>query len=429
MRVAFLVAGQGRSGGMGVIRAHARHLREHEGIEAVLVDVGGAGPPSPTRRTADVPVRSLVSLDGTPFDVAVATWWTTADHLWDVPATARAVLLQSPDARYYREHEAPDRLGATIVLALPVHWLVVSERLETTVRVVAPDARVWRVPPGIDKSTFKPAPPCDGGPRSSGSASRPVTSPVDGGPLRVLVEGQPSLWFKAVPEAVAAVRAMSAPATVTVVAPEPAGDLGADRVAGGLGPAGMAALYAEHDVLLKLSRFEGLGLPVLEAFHVGRPCVATPFGDLVEHGVNGLVAGFDDGPGTVAALDRLASDPALRARLGEGALATAAAWPDVHAGSAAFADALRELAAAPSPAAEPALGRLAHARRAWIEEERGRLARSRDAAATWEAAYRDADAKNAEYEAWTRELQSRIETLHRGLGFRTEARLRRLLGR
>ena len=40
----------------------------------------------------------------------------------------------------------------------------------------------------------------------------------------------------------------------------------------------MAALYAEHDVLLKLSRFEGLGLPVLEAFHVGRPCVVTPVG-------------------------------------------------------------------------------------------------------------------------------------------------------
>src|SRR5438477_10260 len=79
------------------------------------------------------------------------------------------------------------------------------------------------------------------------------------GPLRVLVEGQPTLWFKGVQDAVAAVRAMSADARLTVVAldPESAGDLDADRVLGGLEPAEMATLYAEHDVLVKLSRFEG----------------------------------------------------------------------------------------------------------------------------------------------------------------------------
>ena len=55
-------------------------------------------------------------------------------------------------------------------------------------------------------------------------------------------------------------------------------------------------------MLLKLSRFEGLGLPVLEAFHVGRPRL-TPVGGAAgvgEHGVNALVVGLrrragDDG--------------------------------------------------------------------------------------------------------------------------------------
>src|SRR5437764_152498 len=110
-----------------------------------------------------------------------------------------------------------------------------------------------------------------------------------------------------------AVPAMRADAQLTVVAldPEGAGALDADRVLGGLGPAEMAALYAEHDVLVKLSRFEGFGLAPVEAFHAGVPCVVTPYGghnDYLLHGQNGLLVGFDDLPGTTEWLDRLAQD-------------------------------------------------------------------------------------------------------------------------
>ena len=116
----------------------------------------------------------------------------------------------------------------------------------------------------------------------------------------------------------------AAPAELTVVALDPAhaGDLGADRVVGGLDADGMAALYRETDVLVKLSRVESLGLPPLEAFHCGVPCVVTPYTgheDYVVHGENGAVVGFDD-PGAVTAwLDRLAGDRELLARLSEGA--------------------------------------------------------------------------------------------------------------
>jgi len=243
MRVAFLVAGPGRSGGMGVIHGCARHL------DAAVYTPEEAA-------------------ESAPVDVAVATWWTTADALWDVPARRRVVLLQGHDARHYREDEPADRLGAAGVLDLPVDFVAVSPHLARVVAAAAPGAPVRVVAPGIDKAVFRAAPAREGG-----------------GPLRVLVEGQPSVWFKGVREGVAAVRAMRAPASVTVVAPEPAGteDLGADRVCVGLAPAAMAALYAEHDVLLKLSRSEGLGLPVLEAFHTGRPCVVT-------HGVPQCIA-------------------------------------------------------------------------------------------------------------------------------------------
>lgn len=423
MRVAFLVAELGRSGGMAVIRDRARHLREHAGAACTLV-VCDPGAREPGAEDGDVPVRRLEDVAGEPVDVAIATWWTTAECLWELPARQRAVLLQSLDSRYYREAEHADRLGAEAVLDLPVHYLVVSEQLRRSLAELRPEAPARLVPPGIDKTVFVPR----GGDRREG-------------PLRVLVEGQPSVWFKAVPEAVAAVRAMAEPATVTVVAADPAhaDGIAADRVTGALSPSEMAALYAEHDVLLKLSRFEGLSLPVLEAFHAGTPCVVRPFGgaaELVEHGTNGLVVGFDDEPGTVAALERLARDGALLARLRDGALATAAAWPGREEALATFATAVSEIAAGPAPDADHAFRRLARSRRRAIEVQREAARRSqvelgavRGEVEWWQDAWRQADARIAEYDRWTRELEARIERLQRRPGFRIEERLRRLGGR
>ena len=414
MRVAFLVAELGRSGGMAVIREYARRLDD-----AVLVECSGKAHP---HDDGGVRVARLADMaDEPPFDVAIATWWTTTEALWRLPAHRRAILLQGLDFAYFRDDEAADRLGAQAVFDLPLDWLAVSPHLARCVKLVHPGACVRLVPPGIDKSIFTPVPV---------PAPRPA-----GRPLRVLVEGQPTLWFKGVAESIAAVRRMRLPASVTLVAAEPglaARESGADRVEGGLDQPGMAALYADHDVLLKLSRFEGLGLPVLEAFHAGLPCVVTPFGGMrgvVEHGINGLEVGFDDEPGTTAALDRLASDPALLARLREGALATAERWPSWEDAAAAFSDALKALVAADPPPVEGSLRAAADGRRRMVETTRIQEWRRRDAEgrAEWlQDAWQLADARNAEYDGWTRELGRRIDALQSRPAFRVEERLRRL---
>jgi Glycosyl transferases group 1 len=188
----------------------------------------------------------------------------------------------------------------------------------------------------------------------------------------VLVDGQPSMWFKGVHEAVACVRAMEEPAELTVVAgdPDDAGDVDGARVVGGLDSAGMADLYAQHDVLVKLSRVEGLGLGPIEAAHVGTPSVVAPYtghDEYLVHGANGLVVGFDDAPGTARALDRLARDPGLVGRLSEGALASAREWPSAGDAAAALAAALGRVVEAPPPDPDAALGALARAHRRRLE--------------------------------------------------------------
>ncbi len=86
---------------------------------------------------------------------------------------------------------------------------------------------------------------------------------------------------------------------------------GVDRAAGPVSQAQLAALYAESDVLLKLSRVEGMFGPPLEAFHKGATCVVTPVtghDEYIVHGENGLVVDWDDPPGTTRALELLARD-------------------------------------------------------------------------------------------------------------------------
>jgi glycosyltransferase involved in cell wall biosynthesis len=87
-------------------------------------------------------------------------------------------------------------------------------------------------------------------------------------------------------------------------------------------------LAAAHGLLLT-SRSEGTPLSVLEAFALGRPVVVPTVGglpDLVAHHVEGLWVPPSDPVALAAALDRLAGDPVLHARLAAGAAAAAARY-------------------------------------------------------------------------------------------------------
>jgi hypothetical protein len=186
------------------------------------------------------------------------------------------------------------------------------------------------------------------------------------------------VWFKGAPEAVAAVHAMTEPAELTVLAPDPdtAGELDGARVVGGLDARQMAATYAAHDVVLKLSRVEGLGMPPIEAFHVGVPAVVAPYtghSAYLDHGRNGLVVGYDDVPGTARALDGLARDRDRLKRLGQGALETARDWPSAESALEAFAAAVEDLVAGPEPDPAAAFQHLQRSQRRWLELSREHL--------------------------------------------------------
>lgn len=95
--------------------------------------------------------------------------------------------------------------------------------------------------------------------------------------------------------------------------------------------ADLDALYSAASAVAYPSRWEGFGLPVLEAFACGTPLVASTAGAIPEVvGDAGLLVNPDDEAGLAEALGRVLTDPALAGTLVERGRARAAAysWAD-----------------------------------------------------------------------------------------------------
>jgi len=77
--------------------------------------------------------------------------------------------------------------------------------------------------------------------------------------------------------------------------------------------------YAEADVFVMPSRYEGFGIPFIEAMRHGTPVIGTAVGGVPEvvPGGTGILVPSDDVPALAAAMARLADDAGERARIGE----------------------------------------------------------------------------------------------------------------
>jgi len=349
VKVAFLVNDLQLSGGVGVVVQHARRLSAMEDWDVTLVMVREAEGPSwhGYEHLPHLHVCSRLEAMADRYDLAVATWWETAFSLFELSAERYAYFVQSLEDRFYH-HTQVEQLAAGMTLDLPVAFITEAQWIVETLADLRPDAPCYLVRNGIDKETFAPL---------------AEVTPSTQGPLRVLIEGSPYVWFKHVPESIEAAAAMAEPHRVTVVSSDRRSgtQLAADEVLGPLSQREMAELYASNDVLLKLSSVEGVSGPPLEAFHRGATCVVTPVtghDEYVEHGFNGLLTDWDDLRGTARHLDLLARDRKLLHFLRTNALETARAWPSWDESSESMAAALLAIREEPQPGGPVASARL-----------------------------------------------------------------------
>jgi glycosyltransferase involved in cell wall biosynthesis len=358
VKVAFLVNDLQLSGGVGVVVRHARGLAADHGFDVSLVLVRDWDLPHWSGYD-DLPHLHVISLEEARdrrFDVAVATWWETTFSLFTIPAKRYAYFVQSLEDRFY-EHDQAERVGAGLTLDLPVAFITEARWIQQTVAELRPDAPCHLVRNGIDKDVF---------------VSPKDVEPNVAGPLRVLIEGDPTVWFKGVKDAATAAAAVREPRRVTVVTGRPEFlDVTVDRVVTHVPHREMAGLYADSDVVLKLSRVEGMFGPPLEGFHMGATCVTTEVtghDEYIEHGRNALLVDWDDRTGTTRQLELLAKDRRLLHELRCNALATAHGWPDWSQATQFMALALRRIAVSKEPSAASAAAAMMADLRGGIEQ-------------------------------------------------------------
>jgi glycosyltransferase involved in cell wall biosynthesis len=208
------------------------------------------------------------------------------------------------------------RMQVRVARALP-RVVTVSESSKTDIaaQLGVATERMTVVPVGVDHSVFRP---------------RAEVTPVPG---RIMVTSSSDVPMKGlVPllEAVAKLRTEREIELVVVGNPRPEGRVARAierldlapivRCVSGISDDELARNYAQAQVAVVPSLYEGFSLPAIEAMACGVALVATTGGALPEvvgeDGVTGLLVPPDDPGALAAAIGRLLDDDDLRSRLG-----------------------------------------------------------------------------------------------------------------
>lgn len=273
--------------------------------------------------------------------------WLASGH--EPPPAGRPLVVQAHEASWIEPElramldpafTAAMEQGTRAAVAAAAHVIVPSEASARQLRegYDLPADRVHAVPHGVDHDTFRPG-------RAGGAG---------------IVGGSPYLLCVAVPHPRKNLEAVRAAAErlhrdghphLLVLVANPAPDPQAERFLAeataplnpggrpvvhlrGLPLAELAAVVAGAELLCLPSRFEGFGLPVLEAMACGVPVVVSDRGALPEVvGDAGLITSPD--PGAVAdAVARVVAEPGLAARMRTASLHRAASfsWERTAAG-------------------------------------------------------------------------------------------------
>jgi O-antigen biosynthesis protein len=344
VRICILVGSVDISGGTYVIFQHALALAE-SGVDVTIVSLMPLGHAAPNWHPALGRLRLLQieSVGAEEFDVAMATWWLTVYRLPEVRARQYAYFVQSIESRFATSPgDASVTQNAARTYTFDLFTLTITSLIQTylAVEFCRPSVIVRN---GIRKDLYSPF-----GPQLS-------MRPEQG--LRVLVEGPLGIPLKNTETAIEIARSVTA--DVWLLTSTPVGNYsGVSQLCSRIPVDLCAGIYRSCDVLLKLSRVEGMFGPPLEMFHCGGTAVVydvTGSEEYIRHGRNALVAEMEDEEGARAALFQLLHDRPMLEGLRTGALRTAALWPDWSDASATFVDTVLTLANLPDRDHQPML--------------------------------------------------------------------------
>jgi GT2 family glycosyltransferase len=306
LRIVYVTEDTGVGGGHRDVFEHLNRLGRR-GHSVELYSLGG----SPDWFELDAPVRTFGSYEGLAAALAgenaikVATWWATAPWVWRASVTRGlpVYFVQDIETSYYPGDERTQH-RVTASYREEFRYMTISGWNRDRLAELGLSAEL--IPPGIDLDNFRRL---DRAARDDVVLAIGRALPLKNLPLTVeawsRLEPRPELWMFGVEPELGprhGARYFERPSD--------------ERV---------NELFNEATVFVQTSIHEGFCLPLLEAMAAGTPVVSTDAHgnrDFCRHERNCLIA--DDTPEAVAeALNRVLTDPGLRARLIAAGLETA----------------------------------------------------------------------------------------------------------
>jgi len=317
IKVLFLVGSLDISGGTNLILNYAKGLKDAGAEVTIGFTIGERDNIAWHPHSTDFQVFHVSKIKSQYFDLGIATWWPTVSQVIEIECGRYIYFVQSLESRFalnYIDRSEAVSAAATYMLGLPV--ITIATWLQNLLMSQTP-SKVWLVHNGIDKELF------------------PVSNHLNSNEsrkLRILVEGAIDVPMKGVSETLSSLAEIS-DIEIWHVNPISGSSAYADKTFNQLRINEMHSIYKNVDVLVKMSRVEGMFGPPLEAFHSGATAVVskvTGYDEYIKHRVNSLVVDVDDFEGMKSSVLELKNDRNLLASLKRGAIGTASDWKSIE---------------------------------------------------------------------------------------------------
>lgn len=308
--IAFIIPGQGISGGIMVICQHANRLIR-KGYDVILIN-NDVNDPFKLDWFPDL-LPEVVPLDKVDqnIDIAIATQWSTAYTVRDFPARRKLYFIQSDETRFYQKNSKESEL-AQQTYSFDLEPIVIAKWLQKWLHDRFNKSSYY-VSNGIDASLFFPDDPIE-----------PKTDK-----LRVLLEGPIDIPFKGMEDAFQIVNGMDCEVWCVSSSGHPKPGWKCDRFFEKVHQKNMRQIYSSCDVLIKMSRIEGFFMPPLEMMACGGTVITgkvTGYDEYIVDGYNGLVVEEGDIAGARNKLSQLINNRDILDKLKIGGLETVKNW-------------------------------------------------------------------------------------------------------
>ncbi len=331
MKIAFIIAGVGISGGVNVIFEHAvRMNRRGQQVSIITSEAVLSNQVDWHQSAKELNFQTFQESENRIFDIVIATWWETVYELTKLKASHYVYFVQSIESKLYAaDNEYLKALinftyQLSVTVVTEAHWI--QQYLEKYF-----DKKAYLVRNGIYKNIYINIVPI---------------AAVNENKIRILIEGDLYSFFKNTKKTIEICQKSNVDEIWLLTPNQITEYKGITKVFSKVPIHQTPAIYSSCDVLVKLSLAEGMFGPPLEMFHCGGTAIVydvTGYDDYIQHNINALVVKTGNENKVIEYINYLKANPSELARLKNAASETAKSWHDWEEASLEFENVLIEI--------------------------------------------------------------------------------------